>query len=164
MRRRFYQHDALDEAGYYTFTASVAVGGMSIVVSRSYNSLDADLQGEFGCGWKLDLSNTKIEVTHPEGSGLSSFEGNYTPFRDGGGQRRCHAPAYRARIAAGIHVQTGQAETVEQTAFWCARRSAKGERDAIDFFAARICSATFRRNLHGKLLSLPPEGGTTNSE
>jgi RHS repeat-associated protein len=59
----------------------VPVAGIPITVSRSYSTLDANQQGDFGYGWSLDLSNTQIEVDQISGD-LSGF-GDYVPFRDG---------------------------------------------------------------------------------
>ena len=54
--------------------------GIPITVSRTYNTLNSDLDGDFGYGWTLDLSNTQVQVTTPEGDvGLTG----YTPFKDG---------------------------------------------------------------------------------
>lgn len=60
---------------------TVPVAGIPITVTRTYDTLRADLAGDFGYGWTLDLSNTQVSVTHA-GSVEVGMSG-YTPFRDG---------------------------------------------------------------------------------
>ncbi len=63
---------------------TIPVSGFPLTVIRSYDSLRAKQDGDFGKGWSLELANTRVEVKYPVGfDGLSSFEGSYTPFRDG---------------------------------------------------------------------------------
>ncbi|MEX1232941.1 MAG: putative Ig domain-containing protein [Planctomycetaceae bacterium] len=65
-----------------TFTdLEIPLGGLPITVTRTYNTLDADEQGDFGYGWSLDLSNTKVKVVQPSGGDVGLF--GYPPFKDG---------------------------------------------------------------------------------
>ncbi|MFN6161464.1 MAG: putative Ig domain-containing protein, partial [Planctomycetota bacterium] len=59
----------------------VPLAGTPIVISRSYDTLDAGKVGDFGYGWSLDIETTKIDVQmDPER--VPDFSG-YKPFRDG---------------------------------------------------------------------------------
>jgi RHS repeat-associated protein len=65
-----------------TFTdIEIKSAGMPITVTRTYNTLNLSEQGDFGYGWQLDLSTTKIKVDHENGSG--PYFGAYKPFADG---------------------------------------------------------------------------------
>ncbi|QDT46981.1 tRNA(Glu)-specific nuclease WapA precursor [Symmachiella dynata] len=55
--------------------------GFPITITRSYSTLDAGEQGDFGYGWSLDIANTSVNVEHAD-SGLSNH-GPYTPFKNG---------------------------------------------------------------------------------
>jgi hypothetical protein len=59
----------------------VPVAGVPITVTRSYDSLDADRQGDFGYGWKLDLSDTKVTIDRGGSQETGLF--GYAPFVDG---------------------------------------------------------------------------------
>ncbi|MBA2115003.1 putative Ig domain-containing protein [Bremerella alba] len=59
----------------------VPVAGIPITITRSYDTLDADVQGDFGYGWNLDIATTKVDLTLQNDS-LSGY-GNYPAFRDG---------------------------------------------------------------------------------
>jgi hypothetical protein len=56
----------------------VPVVGIPITVTRTYDTLRAGHKADFGYGWELDFSNTRLQVEHPAGS-----FGAYPPFRDG---------------------------------------------------------------------------------
>jgi RHS repeat-associated protein len=60
---------------------TVPVSGLPITVTRRYDTLAANSLGEFGYGWKLELSNTKIKVQMDPGR-MPDLSG-YQPFRDG---------------------------------------------------------------------------------
>jgi hypothetical protein len=62
----------------------IPVAGFPITVSRTYNTLLAGRQEDFGYGWTLDIDNTAVDVTHDYAASeeLSGF-GSYIPFRDG---------------------------------------------------------------------------------
>ena len=59
----------------------VPVAGIPITITRSYDTLDVDTQGDFGYGWSLDIATTKVDLTLQNDS-LSGY-GNYPAFRDG---------------------------------------------------------------------------------
>lgn len=63
---------------------TIPVAGIPISVTRSYDSRNANIQGEFGYGWTLSISNPQIRETIPvsgfEKEGLSF---GATPFREG---------------------------------------------------------------------------------
>ena len=58
----------------------IPVAGLPITITRTYDSLKADQQGDFGYGWSMDLSNTRVQVLRA-GSSDPLF-GN-EPFTDG---------------------------------------------------------------------------------
>jgi RHS repeat-associated protein len=41
--------------------------GLPITISRSYDTLDATIDGDFGYGWSLDISNTKVAIDFGDG-------------------------------------------------------------------------------------------------
>ena len=45
----------------------VAVGSIPITITRSYDSNDRNVTGDFGKGWTLDIANVDVEVSHPDG-------------------------------------------------------------------------------------------------
>ncbi len=59
----------------------VPVVGFPLTITRSYNTLDSNKQGDFGYGWSLDIPNTKVEV-QPVNANTTGLFG-YTPFVDG---------------------------------------------------------------------------------
>ena len=59
----------------------VPVAGIPIELTRIYDTLHADRQGDFGQGWRLEYRNTDLKVGLPE-SGLEDI-GIHTPFRGG---------------------------------------------------------------------------------
>ena len=60
---------------------TIPVGGIPITVVRTYDTLRADRDGEFGYGWRLEYRNTDLRVSLPK-SGLEDL-GIFTPFRPG---------------------------------------------------------------------------------
>ncbi len=60
---------------------TVQAAGIAITINRNYSSLNANAQGDFGYGWTLGLSNTKVQVIHQDND-LSDF-GDYVPMEDG---------------------------------------------------------------------------------
>ena len=60
---------------------TIPVSGFPITITRTYDTLDADVEGDFGYGWKLDLSNTKVKIVQPDGGDVGLF--GYPPFQDG---------------------------------------------------------------------------------
>ena len=54
---------------------------MPITVTRTYDTLNADREGDFGYGWSLDVSTTRVKVELPDGGDPGLF--GYTPFKDG---------------------------------------------------------------------------------
>ncbi len=59
----------------------IPVVGIPITVTRSYNTLNSTIEGDFGYGWTLDFSNTQVQVDTVEGADPGLF--GYTPFVDG---------------------------------------------------------------------------------
>ncbi len=59
----------------------VPLAGIPIIITRSYDSLNASKQGDFGFGWSLDIATTKVEVQMDPGR-IPDLSG-YKPFRDG---------------------------------------------------------------------------------
>ena len=59
----------------------IPVAGISIDITRVYDSLDADIEGEFGFGWQLQFRDTDLRIGLPE-SGLEDI-GIYSAFRPG---------------------------------------------------------------------------------
>ncbi len=55
--------------------------GFPITITRSYSTLDAGEQGDFGYGWSLDIANTSVNVEHAD-AGLSGY-GQYASFKNG---------------------------------------------------------------------------------
>ncbi|XZE22599.1 FG-GAP-like repeat-containing protein [Pirellulaceae bacterium SH449] len=72
---------------------TIPVAGIPISIVRTYDTLRADRDGDFGYGWRMEYRNTDLRVSLPK-SGLEDL-GIYTPFRSGtkifmtlpGGQR-----------------------------------------------------------------------------
>jgi large repetitive protein len=72
---------------------TIPVAGIPITIVRTYDTLRADRDGDFGYGWRLEYRNTDLRVSLPK-SGLEDL-GIFTPFRSGtkiymtlpGGQR-----------------------------------------------------------------------------
>ncbi len=60
---------------------TVQADGIPITITRNYSSLTANTQGDFGYGWTLGLSDTKVQVIHQDND-LSDF-GDYVPMEDG---------------------------------------------------------------------------------
>tara|TARA_R110002167_G_scaffold352262_1_gene565134 strand:- start:1303 stop:19128 length:17826 start_codon:yes stop_codon:yes gene_type:complete len=59
----------------------VPVVGIPITVTRTYDTLDSNVQGDFGYGWSMDMSNTKVRIVQPDGSDPGLF--GYPIFEDG---------------------------------------------------------------------------------
>lgn len=60
---------------------TVPVAGIPITVVRTYDTLRADREGDFGHGWRMEYRNTDLRVSLPK-SGLEDL-GIFTPFRSG---------------------------------------------------------------------------------
>ncbi len=60
---------------------TVKAAGISIAITRSYSTLNANQEGDFGYGWTLSESNTKVQIRH-QNNDLSGF-GDYVPMEDG---------------------------------------------------------------------------------
>ncbi len=59
----------------------IPVAGIPIEITRIYDTLQADRQGDFGYGWRLEYRDTDLRVGVPK-SGLESI-GIYSPLRPG---------------------------------------------------------------------------------
>lgn len=72
---------------------TIPVAGIPLTIVRSYDTLRADRDGDFGFGWRLEYRSADLRVSLPK-SGLEDL-GIFTPFRTGtkifmtlpGGQR-----------------------------------------------------------------------------
>ncbi|MGL6073447.1 MAG: FG-GAP-like repeat-containing protein [Fimbriiglobus sp.] len=60
---------------------TIPVAGIPITIARTYDSLRADREGDFGYGWRMEFRNTDLRTSLPK-SGLEDI-GIYTPFRQG---------------------------------------------------------------------------------
>jgi hypothetical protein len=60
---------------------TIPVSGIPITVTRTYDSLTANQQGDFGYGWKLGFGDPHLQVDLAFGPGGSWS--NYPPMRDG---------------------------------------------------------------------------------
>ena len=60
---------------------TIPVSGIPITVARTYDSLLADREGDFGYGWRMEFRNADLRVS-VKPSGMEDF-GLYTPFRNG---------------------------------------------------------------------------------
>ena len=60
---------------------SVPVSGIDVTVSRTYDSLSANKEGDLGFGWKMDFRNVDLRVSIP-GSGMEDI-GIFAPMRVG---------------------------------------------------------------------------------
>ena len=47
---------------------TVPVAGIPITITRSYDTLNADKQGDFGHGWTLDEGDFRLQVSQPDGT------------------------------------------------------------------------------------------------
>jgi len=73
---------------------TIPVAGIPITIVRTYDTLRADRDGDFGYGWRLEYRNTDLRTSLPK-SGLEDI-GIYSPFKAGakvfltlpGGQRQ----------------------------------------------------------------------------
>ena len=59
----------------------IPVAGIPIEITRVYDTLQADTEGEFGFGWRLEFRDTDLQVNLPE-SGLEDF-GIFTAYQTG---------------------------------------------------------------------------------
>ena len=59
----------------------IPVAGIPIQITRVYDTLQANVEGEFGFGWRLEFRDTNLQVNLPE-SGLEDF-GIFTAYRPG---------------------------------------------------------------------------------
>lgn len=65
----------------------VPVTGLPITIGRTYDSLERDIAGDFGYGWKLDIANPRVEIdaannvtlTMPDGSRKTFYFTPYAP-------------------------------------------------------------------------------------
>jgi RHS repeat-associated protein len=90
---------------------SIPVSGIPITVGRTYDTLQANQNEDFGFGWRLEYRNTNLQVSVPQ-SGLEDV-GVYTAFHDGtrvyitlpGGQREAFTfhPTQQAIIGFFFH-------------------------------------------------------------
>ncbi|MFO0940014.1 MAG: putative Ig domain-containing protein [Pirellulales bacterium] len=82
---------------------TIPVAGIPITIARTYDTLRADRDGDFGYGWRLEFRDTDLRTSLPK-SGLEDI-GIYTPFKQGtkvyltlpGGERQgfTFTPEYR---------------------------------------------------------------------
>jgi RHS repeat-associated protein len=60
---------------------TISVAGIPITIARTYDTLRADRDGDFGYGWRLEYRNTDLRTSLPK-SGLEDI-GIHTPFKQG---------------------------------------------------------------------------------
>ena len=60
---------------------TVPVAGIPITIVRTYDTLRADRDSDFGYGWRMEFRNTDLRTSLPK-SGLEDI-GIYTPFKQG---------------------------------------------------------------------------------
>jgi RHS repeat-associated protein len=60
---------------------TIPVAGIPITIVRTYDTLRADRDGDFGYGWRMEYRNTDLRTSLPK-SGLEDI-GLYTPFKPG---------------------------------------------------------------------------------
>ena len=72
-----------NKIGNYSFSfadITLPVYTLPFSVSRTYNSMSRNNSGDFGYGWKMDISNIKIELSHSFSSGWNvSSSGGFMP-------------------------------------------------------------------------------------
>jgi len=59
----------------------IPVSGIPITVSRTYDTLTADREGDFGFGWRLEFAETRLRTSIPE-TGQEAF-GSFSAIRGG---------------------------------------------------------------------------------
>jgi RHS repeat-associated protein len=59
------------------------LGGLPITITRTYDTLNADVQGDFGYGWSLDIATTEISVVIGNGANAQKGFSRYEPIQDG---------------------------------------------------------------------------------
>ena len=59
---------------------SIAVGGIPLTATRSYDTLDSDRSLDFGHGWQLDIATGGLKVVDPYSTSLSN---EFTDFGEG---------------------------------------------------------------------------------
>ena len=67
--------------GNFTLTfqdLELPLSGLPITITRTYDTLQAGKEGDFGYGWRLDLTGVKVNVVQP-----GNTSGVPDPFRDG---------------------------------------------------------------------------------
>ena len=57
---------------------TIPVAGIPITITRSYDTLNAQHQGDFGYGWTLGVGDFQLKVSQPDGSLADA--GLHTPF------------------------------------------------------------------------------------
>jgi RHS repeat-associated protein len=62
---------------------SVPISGIPILVTRSYNTLDANTDGELGFGWRLEFGNMNLRVTLPDPQVALRELGQFPAYQDG---------------------------------------------------------------------------------
>ncbi len=85
---------------------SIPLSGIPLAVARTYDTLNAGRQADFGFGWRFELSGTDLS-TSVEPSGAEAY-GIYNPFYDGarvyvtlpGGQREGFT--FRPQLVSGL--------------------------------------------------------------
>src|SRR5205085_11207104 len=60
---------------------TIPVAGIPITITRTYDTLNASKQGDFGFGWTLSEGDFQLQVSQPDGT--LAFEGALTPFITG---------------------------------------------------------------------------------
>jgi RHS repeat-associated protein len=90
---------------------TVPVSGIPITVSRTYDTLQANQQDDFGFGWRLEFRDMNLRTSVPS-SGAEEY-GSFTPYNDGarvyvtapGGRREGFT--FRPRLVSGFGALVG---------------------------------------------------------
>jgi hypothetical protein len=59
----------------------VPVAGLPITITRTYDTLEADREGDFGYGWRMDVANTTVDIDY--GNAPEFGLDQYRPFVNG---------------------------------------------------------------------------------
>ncbi|MBZ0314982.1 MAG: DUF6531 domain-containing protein, partial [Anaerolineae bacterium] len=72
-----------NKPGRVKFTVTdlvVPVSGLPITIGRTYDSLERNLNGDFGYGWSLAIGNPRLEVDGHQNVTLTMPDGRRTTF------------------------------------------------------------------------------------
>lgn len=64
-----------------TTDLTIPLAGIPITITRTYDTLDAGRQGDFGYGWTLTENDFQLRISQPDGTAVAL--GEHTPFQRG---------------------------------------------------------------------------------